>query len=103
MSKEELISIPEFSPLNDHIPGVSLEQIGTNNSRALEDLLDFTGQATYSKIAAESIHIDDCNRNLIDGFSSPSQEPKLNTICWFAQCNMGELKNIIHVPLAKWI
>lgn len=81
VSKEELISIPEFSPLNDHIPGVSLEQIGTNNSRALEDLLDFTGQATYSKIAAESIHIDDCNRNLIDGFSSPSQEPKLNTIC----------------------
>ncbi|XP_066455944.1 MAP7 domain-containing protein 2 isoform X3 [Eleutherodactylus coqui] len=81
VSKEELISIPEFSPLNDHIPGVSLDQNGTNNSRALEDLLDFTGQATYSKIASESIHIDDCNRNLIDGFSSPSQEPKLNTIC----------------------
>ncbi|XP_075119706.1 MAP7 domain-containing protein 2 isoform X4 [Leptodactylus fuscus] len=80
-SKEELISIPEFSPLNDHVPGVSLDQNGTNNSRALEDLLDFTGQATYSKIASESIHIDDCNRNLIDGFSSPSQEPKLNTIC----------------------
>ncbi|XP_056414600.1 MAP7 domain-containing protein 2 isoform X4 [Hyla sarda] len=81
VSKEELISIPEFSPLNEHIPGVSLDQIGTTNSRALEDLLDFTGQATYSKIASESIHIDDCNRNLIDGFSSPSQEPKLNTIC----------------------
>ncbi|XP_069802426.1 MAP7 domain-containing protein 2 isoform X3 [Dendropsophus ebraccatus] len=81
VSKEELISIPEFSPLNEHIPGVSLDQNGTNNSRALEDLLDFTGQATYSKIASESMHIDDCNRNLIDGFSSPSQEPKLNTIC----------------------
>ncbi|XP_073523581.1 MAP7 domain-containing protein 2 isoform X6 [Phyllobates terribilis] len=81
VSKEELISIPEFSPLNEHIPGVSLDHNGTNHSRALEDLLDFTGQATYSKIAGESIHIDDCNRNLIDGFSSPSQEPKLNTIC----------------------
>ncbi|XP_075052648.1 MAP7 domain-containing protein 2 isoform X4 [Mixophyes fleayi] len=81
VSKEELISIPEFSPLNDLIPSVSLEQNGTINSRALEDLLDFTGQATYSKIASESIHIDDCNRNLIDGFSSPGQEPKLNTIC----------------------
>ncbi|KAM4044120.1 MAP7 domain-containing protein 2 isoform 3-T3 [Anomaloglossus baeobatrachus] len=81
VSKEELISITEFSPLNDHIPGVSLDQNGTNHSRALEELLDFTGQATYSKIAGESIHIDDCNRNLIDGFSSPSQEPKLNTIC----------------------
>ncbi|XP_040194166.1 MAP7 domain-containing protein 2 isoform X5 [Rana temporaria] len=39
VSKEELISIPEFSPLNDLNP--SLEN-GTNNSRALEDLLDFT-------------------------------------------------------------
>ncbi|XP_069617602.1 MAP7 domain-containing protein 2 isoform X8 [Ranitomeya imitator] len=81
VSKEELISIPEFSPLNEHIPGVSLDHNGTNHSRALEDLLDFTGQATYSKIAGEGIHIDDCNRNLIDGFSSPSQEPKLNAIC----------------------
>ncbi|XP_072284201.1 MAP7 domain-containing protein 2 isoform X2 [Pyxicephalus adspersus] len=81
VSKEELISIPEFSPVNDLNPSVSLEQNGTNNCRALEDLLDFTGQATYSKISSESIHIDDCNRNLIDGFNSPGQEPKLNTIC----------------------
>ncbi|XP_075450432.1 MAP7 domain-containing protein 2 isoform X10 [Ascaphus truei] len=81
VSKEELISIPEFSPLNDLIPSVPLDQNGTHHSRALEDLLDFTGQATYSKISSESINIDACNRNLIDGFSSPSQEPKLNTIC----------------------
>ncbi|KAM9320277.1 MAP7 domain-containing protein 2 [Gastrophryne carolinensis] len=81
VSKEELISITEFSPVNDFNPSVSLEQNGTNNSRALEDLLDFTGQATYSKISSEGIHIDDCNRNLIDGFNSPGQEPKLNTIC----------------------
>ncbi|XP_063306272.1 MAP7 domain-containing protein 2 isoform X6 [Pelobates fuscus] len=81
VSKEELISIPEFSPLNELIPSVSLDQHGTNNSRALEDLLDFTGQATYSKLSSESINIDDCNRNLIDGFNSPGQEPKLNTIC----------------------
>ncbi|XP_071994067.1 MAP7 domain-containing protein 2 isoform X5 [Engystomops pustulosus] len=81
VSKEELISIQEFSPLNDHMPGMSLDQNGTSNSKALEDLLDFTGQATYSKMASEGIHIDDCNRNLIDGFSSPGQEPKLNTIC----------------------
>ncbi|KAM8976037.1 MAP7 domain-containing protein 2 [Pelodytes ibericus] len=81
VSKEELISIPEFSPLNELIPSVSLDQNGTNNSRALEDILDFTGQATYPKISCESINIDDCNRNLIDGFTSPGQEPKLNTIC----------------------
>ncbi|XP_012812758.2 MAP7 domain-containing protein 2 isoform X5 [Xenopus tropicalis] len=81
VSKEELISIPEFSPVNDLIPSMSLGQNGTSNSRALEDLLDFTGQATYSKISSESINIDDCNRNLIDGFSSPGQESKLNSIC----------------------
>uniref|UniRef100_A0A8C5LSI2 MAP7 domain containing 2 n=2 Tax=Leptobrachium leishanense TaxID=445787 RepID=A0A8C5LSI2_9ANUR len=81
VSKEELISIPEFSPLNELIPSVSLDQHGTNNSSALEDLLDFTGQATYSKISSDGLNIDDCNRNLIDGFNSPSQEPKLSTIC----------------------
>ncbi|KAM4700459.1 MAP7 domain-containing protein 2 isoform 2-T2 [Discoglossus pictus] len=80
-SKEELISIPEFSPLNELIPSVPLAQNGSNNSRALEDLLDFTGQAAYSKISSESINIDDCNRNLIDGFNSPVQEAKLNSIC----------------------
>ncbi|OCT91496.1 hypothetical protein XELAEV_18014551mg [Xenopus laevis] len=81
VSKEELISIPEFSPVNDLIPSMPLGQNGTSNSRALEDLLDFTGQATYSKISSEGINIDDCNRNLIDGFSSPGQESKLNSIC----------------------
>ncbi|XP_041437742.1 MAP7 domain-containing protein 2 isoform X10 [Xenopus laevis] len=81
VSKEELISIPEFSPVNDLIPSMPLAQNGTSNSRALEDLLDFTGQATYSKISSEGINIDDCNRNLIDGFSSPAQESKLNSIC----------------------
>uniref|UniRef100_A0A8D0LC48 MAP7 domain containing 2 n=1 Tax=Sphenodon punctatus TaxID=8508 RepID=A0A8D0LC48_SPHPU len=81
VSKEELISIPEFSPMNEIMPGVSLDQDGTNNGKALEDLLDFTGQATYSKISSENISIDDCNRNLINGFNSPGQETTLNTIC----------------------
>ncbi|XP_050792486.1 MAP7 domain-containing protein 2 isoform X4 [Gopherus flavomarginatus] len=81
VSKEELISIPEFSPMNELIPGVSMEQNGTSNSKALEDLLDFTGQATYSKISSENISLDDCNKNLIDGFNSPGQENTLNSIC----------------------
>uniref|UniRef100_A0A8C0G1L1 MAP7 domain containing 2 n=1 Tax=Chelonoidis abingdonii TaxID=106734 RepID=A0A8C0G1L1_CHEAB len=81
VSKEELISIPEFSPMNELIPGVSMDQNGTSNSRALEDLLDFTGQATYSKISSENISLDDCNKNLIDGFNSPGQENTLNSIC----------------------
>ncbi|XP_066475887.1 MAP7 domain-containing protein 2 isoform X2 [Tiliqua scincoides] len=80
-SKEELISIPEFSPLNEMMPGVSLDQNGSNNGKALEDLLDFTGQATYPKLSSESISIDDCNKNLIDGFNSPGQETTLNTLC----------------------
>ncbi|XP_054830070.1 MAP7 domain-containing protein 2 isoform X2 [Eublepharis macularius] len=80
-SKEELISIPEFSPLNETIPGVSLDQNGSNNGKALEDLLDFTGQATYPKLSSESLSIDDCNKNLIDGFNSPGQESTFNTLC----------------------
>ncbi|XP_078246549.1 MAP7 domain-containing protein 2 isoform X5 [Pogona vitticeps] len=80
-SKEELISIPEFSPLNEMMPGVSLDQNGSNNGKALEELLDFTGQATYPKLSSESISIDDCNKNLIDGFNSPGQETTLNTFC----------------------
>ncbi|KAG8450616.1 hypothetical protein GDO86_003043 [Hymenochirus boettgeri] len=79
VSKEELISIPEFSPVSDLIPSISLGQNGKSNSRALEDLLDFTGQASYSKLSSEGINIDDCNRNLIDGFS-PGQESKINSI-----------------------
>ncbi|XP_048349083.1 MAP7 domain-containing protein 2 isoform X2 [Sphaerodactylus townsendi] len=80
-SKEELISIPEFSPLIEIMPGVSLDQNGSNNDKALEDLLDFTGQATYPKISSENLSIDDCNKNLIDGFNSPGQESTFNTLC----------------------
>uniref|UniRef100_A0A8C7E338 MAP7 domain containing 2 n=1 Tax=Naja naja TaxID=35670 RepID=A0A8C7E338_NAJNA len=80
-SKEELISIPEFSPLNEMMPGITLDQNGSNNRKALEELLDFTGQATYPKLTSESISIDDCNKNLIDGFNSPGQETTLSTLC----------------------
>ncbi|ETE68943.1 MAP7 domain-containing protein 2 [Ophiophagus hannah] len=79
-SKEELISIPEFSPLNEMMPGITLDQNGSNNRKALEELLDFTGQATYPKLTSESISIDDCNKNLIDGFNSPGQETTLKEI-----------------------
>nr|XP_006116217.1 MAP7 domain-containing protein 2 isoform X4 [Pelodiscus sinensis] len=81
VSKEELISIPEFSPMDELMPSVSMDQNGTSNAKALEELLDFTGQATYSKISSENISMDDCNKNLIDGFNSPGQETTLNSIC----------------------
>ncbi|XP_043850796.1 MAP7 domain-containing protein 2 isoform X3 [Dromiciops gliroides] len=81
VSKEELISIPEFSPVNDIIPGVSLEQNGTSHAKAIEDLLDFTGPPTYPKRSSETLAMDDCNKNLIEGFNSPGPENTLNTIC----------------------
>ncbi|XP_027723355.1 MAP7 domain-containing protein 2 isoform X1 [Vombatus ursinus] len=81
VSKEELISIPEFSPVNDIIPSVSLEQNGTSNAKAIEELLDFTGPPTYPKRSSETLAMDDCNKNLIEGFNSPGPESTLNTIC----------------------
>uniref|UniRef100_A0A8C9GTL8 MAP7 domain containing 2 n=1 Tax=Piliocolobus tephrosceles TaxID=591936 RepID=A0A8C9GTL8_9PRIM len=81
VSKEELISIPEFSPVSEMIPGVSLDQNGTGNARALQDLLDFTGPPTFPKRSSENLSLDDCNKNLIEGFNSPGQETALNTFC----------------------
>ncbi|XP_029786155.1 MAP7 domain-containing protein 2 isoform X2 [Suricata suricatta] len=81
VSKEELISIPEFSPVSEMIPGVSLDQNGTGNARALQDLLDFTGPPVYPKRSSENLSLDDCNKNLIEGFNSPGQENTLNTFC----------------------
>uniref|UniRef100_A0A2I3T5R9 MAP7 domain containing 2 n=2 Tax=Homininae TaxID=207598 RepID=A0A2I3T5R9_PANTR len=76
-----LISIPEFSPVSEMIPGVSLDQNGTGNARALQDLLDFTGPPTFPKRSSENLSLDDCNKNLIEGFNSPGQETPLNTFC----------------------
>nr|XP_020140502.1 MAP7 domain-containing protein 2 isoform X6 [Microcebus murinus] len=81
VSKEELISIPEFSPVSEMIPGVSLDQNGTGNARALQDLLDFTGPPTFPKRSSENLSLDDCNKNLIEGFNSPGQETALDTFC----------------------
>ncbi|XP_029459246.1 MAP7 domain-containing protein 2 isoform X6 [Rhinatrema bivittatum] len=82
VSKEELISIPEYSPVNEIPPTVSPAQSGKGNARAIEELLDFTGQPAFStKLSSDTISLDDCNRNLFDGFGSPAQEATLNTIC----------------------
>ncbi|XP_045438277.1 MAP7 domain-containing protein 2 isoform X3 [Pipistrellus kuhlii] len=81
VSKEELISIPEFSPVSEMIPGMSLDPNGTGNARALQDLLDFTGPPMFPKRSSENLSLDDCNKNLIEGFNSPSQESTLNTFC----------------------
>ncbi|XP_058514550.1 MAP7 domain-containing protein 2 [Ochotona princeps] len=80
-SKEELISIPEFSPVSEMIPGMSLDQNGTGNARALQDLLDFTGPPALPKQSSENLSLDDCNKNLIEGFNSPGQETSLHSFC----------------------
>ncbi|CAL8304496.1 unnamed protein product [Gadus morhua 'NCC'] len=70
VSKEELISITEFSPVNEtQIHSVS-------NSCALEDLLDLTGTAAYSRLTSESHEGGDLNKNLIQGVVSPMAESK---------------------------
>ncbi|KAJ8390623.1 hypothetical protein AAFF_G00102290 [Aldrovandia affinis] len=60
--KEELISIPEFSPIDE------VHHNGVSNARALEDLLDLTGHAAHPKLSPGT-NLGDCNQNLIEGFS----------------------------------
>ncbi|XP_077360715.1 MAP7 domain-containing protein 2a isoform X2 [Festucalex cinctus] len=69
-SKEELISIPEFSPVNE------VQQCGISNTRALQDLMDLTGSVTCSKRTSEG-NVGDCNKNLIQGVVSPVSDSKL--------------------------
>nr|XP_057943696.1 MAP7 domain-containing protein 2a isoform X2 [Doryrhamphus excisus] len=69
-SKEELISIPEFSPVNE------IQHCGINNTRALQDLMDLTGSITCSKVTSQG-NIGDCNKNLIEGVVSPMTDSKV--------------------------
>ncbi|XP_018590177.2 MAP7 domain-containing protein 2-like isoform X2 [Scleropages formosus] len=72
-SKEELISIPEFSPVNE------VQHNGTSNARALEDLLDLTGQVAYPKLSPGG-GLGDCNKNLIEGFSPCGDTQLIQTL-----------------------
>ncbi|XP_047665134.1 ensconsin-like isoform X34 [Tachysurus fulvidraco] len=56
--KEELISIPTFSPISE-VPKV------VNSTRVLEDLLDLTGHVTYPIMQYSTTH-GDCNKNVIE-------------------------------------
>ncbi|XP_068600443.1 MAP7 domain-containing protein 2a [Brachionichthys hirsutus] len=70
-SKEELISIPEFSPVHE------IQHSSMSNTRALEDLLDLTGvPLPYPKLSSAD-SIGDCNKNLIEGVVSPMSDSKL--------------------------
>ncbi|KAM4544494.1 MAP7 domain-containing protein 2a isoform 2-T2 [Odontesthes bonariensis] len=69
-SKEELISIPEFSPITE------IQQGSMSNNQALEDLMDLTGSVTYPKLSSEN-STGDCNKNMIEGVVSPMSDSKL--------------------------
>ncbi|XP_034463490.1 MAP7 domain-containing protein 2a [Hippoglossus hippoglossus] len=69
-SKEELISIPEFSPV------IEIQHSGLSNSRALEDLMDLTDGIPLPKLTSEN-NMGDCNKNLIEGVVSPMSDSKL--------------------------
>lgn len=69
-SKEELISIPEYSPVNE------IQSNGMSNTRALEELMDLTGSITYVKLSTDST-VGDCNKNLIEGVVSPVSDSQI--------------------------
>ncbi|XP_058884026.1 MAP7 domain-containing protein 2-like isoform X2 [Acipenser ruthenus] len=71
VSKEELISIPEFSPINE------IHHIGMSNAKAIEDLLDLTGHMAYPMTTSETLALGDLNKNLIEGFCSSGQDSQL--------------------------
>lgn len=58
LSKEELISVPKFSPISE-------VQNVVNNTRALEDLLDLTGHVTFPIMPRGTV-LGDCNKNVIE-------------------------------------
>uniref|UniRef100_A0AAY5EB99 MAP7 domain containing 2b n=1 Tax=Electrophorus electricus TaxID=8005 RepID=A0AAY5EB99_ELEEL len=62
VSRDELISIQEYSPVNEGSPN------SMRNSQALGGLLDLTSDAPYPK-APVGAALGDCNKNLIPGFS----------------------------------
>ncbi|XP_020321006.1 MAP7 domain-containing protein 2 isoform X2 [Oncorhynchus kisutch] len=70
VSKEELVSIPEYSPVNE------VQHNCMSNARALEDLLDLTGHVAYPKLSPMG-SLGDCNKNLIEGLCSPGADSKL--------------------------
>ncbi|XP_067895929.1 MAP7 domain-containing protein 2-like isoform X2 [Heterodontus francisci] len=81
MSKDDGISMPEFSPLNEVSHGVELEkdQNGLSDAQAVEDLIDLTVHSTYTKLSRDQISLDDCNKNLIEGRCISVEENPLIT------------------------
>ncbi|XP_042561863.1 MAP7 domain-containing protein 2 isoform X3 [Clupea harengus] len=70
VSRDELVSVPDFSPVNE------APQNSMSNAKALEDLLEITGQASYPRLPSGAT-LGDLNKNLIEGFSSTGADSQL--------------------------
>uniref|UniRef100_A0A4W4GF14 Uncharacterized protein n=1 Tax=Electrophorus electricus TaxID=8005 RepID=A0A4W4GF14_ELEEL len=69
-NRERAVAQEKFSPVADVRPN------SMSKTRALEDLLDLTGQVAYPKLPP-STALGDCNKNLIEGMCSPGSETKV--------------------------
>ncbi|XP_041066843.1 MAP7 domain-containing protein 2-like [Carcharodon carcharias] len=82
MSKDDGISIPEFSPLNEvsHVVELEKEQNGLSDAQAVEDLIDLTVHSTYTKLPQDTMSLDDCNKNLIEGRCISMENPLITSL-----------------------
>eukprot|EP00061_Rhincodon_typus_P004484 g22719.t1 len=83
MSKDDGISIPEFSPLNEVSHVVELEeeqQNGPADAQAVEDLIDLTVQSTYTQLSCDKMTLDDCNKNLIEERCLSTENPLITSL-----------------------
>ncbi|XP_060688847.1 MAP7 domain-containing protein 2-like isoform X1 [Hemiscyllium ocellatum] len=82
MSKDDGISIPEFSPLNEvsHVAELEKEQNEPGDAQAVEDLIDLTVHSTYTQLSCDKISLDDCNKNLIEGRCLSMENPLITSL-----------------------
>ncbi|XP_072370506.1 MAP7 domain-containing protein 2-like isoform X7 [Scyliorhinus torazame] len=82
MSKDDGISIPEFSPLNEvsHAVDLEKEQNGLGDAQAVEDLIDLTVHSTYTKLSQDKMSLGDCNKNLIEGRCISMENPLITSL-----------------------
>ncbi|XP_041923096.1 MAP7 domain-containing protein 2 isoform X3 [Alosa sapidissima] len=70
VSRDELVSVADYSPVPE------APQSSVSNAKALEDLLEITGQDAYPSLPS-SATLGDLNKNLIEGFSRPGADSQL--------------------------
>ncbi|XP_062377979.1 MAP7 domain-containing protein 2 isoform X2 [Sardina pilchardus] len=71
VSRDELVSVADYSPVHE------APQNSMSNAKALEDLLESTGQAAYPRVPSAATTLGDLNKNLPEGFSRAGADPQL--------------------------